>query len=67
MLPFIKFISTFRANDTNIFRQEVEMGRDGLVFVNVRKDIVKLKRKDNLAEAPFKEHGAGTSTRWSHW
>lgn len=42
------------------------MGRDGLVFVNVRKDIVKLKRKDNLAEAPFKEHGAGTSTRWSH-
>ena len=43
------------------------MGRDGLVFVNVRKDIVKLKRKDNLAEAPFKEHGAGTSTRWSHW
>ena len=43
------------------------MGRDGLVFVNVRKDIVKLKKEKNLAEAPFKEHGAGTSIRWSHW
>ena len=42
------------------------MGRDGLVFVNVRKDIVKLKKKANLAQAPFMEHGKGTSTRWSH-
>jgi len=45
---------------------EHSMGRDGLVFVNVRKDIVKLKKEKNLAEAPFKEHGAGTSIRWSH-
>ena len=43
-----------------------KMGRDGLVFVNVRKDIVKLKRKQNLAEAPFMEHGKGTTQRWSH-
>ena len=42
------------------------MGRDGLVFVNVRKDIVKLKKKANLAQAPFMEHGKGTSIRWSH-
>ena len=42
------------------------MGRDGLVFVNVRKDIVKLKRKANLSEAGFMEHGKGTTNRWSH-
>ena len=41
------------------------MGRDGLVFVNVRKDIVKLKRKANLSEAGFMEHGKGTTNRWS--
>ena len=49
------------------YNSEHSMGRDGLVFVNVRKDIVKLKKEKNLAEAPFKEHGAGTSIRWSHW
>lgn len=43
------------------------MGRDGLVFVNVRKDMMKLKRKANLAEAPFMEHGKSTTIRWSHW
>ena len=51
----------------NEYNSEHSMGRDGLVFVNVRKDIVKLKKEKNLAEAPFKEHGAGTSIRWSHW
>merc|ERR1712048_296135 len=45
---------------------DFKMGRDGLVFVNVRKDIVKLKKKQNFAEASFKEHAQGTSNRWSH-